>query len=43
LEGLCAKLNALSTDFPGTPRHIKFAVAGTEVHTKPHNSTTPMS
>jgi len=43
LEGLCAKLNALSTDFPGTLHHIKFAVAGTEVHTKPHNSTTPMS
>ncbi len=43
LEGVCAKLNALSTHFPGTPYRIKFTVAGTEVHTKPHNSTTPMS
>ncbi len=43
LEGVCAKLNALSNRFPGTSYYIKFAVAGTEVHTKPHNSTTPMS
>lgn len=43
LEGLCAKLNALSTCFPRTPYHIKFAVAGTEMHTKPHNSAAPMS
>ena len=43
LEGLCAKLNALPSCFPRTPYHIKFAVAGTEVHTKPHSSATPMS
>ena len=43
LEGVCAKLNALSTHFPGTAYHIKFAMAGTEVHTKPHNSASPMS
>ena len=43
LEGLCAKLNVLSTCFPQTPYHIKFAVAGTEMHTKPHNSAAPMS
>jgi hypothetical protein len=41
LEGVCTKLNALSTCFPGTPYNIKFAVAGTEVHTKPHNSAAP--
>ena len=43
LEGLCTKLNALSTCFPGTPYHIKFAVAGTEMHTKAYNSVALMS
>ncbi|MBE0431801.1 MAG: transposase [Dehalococcoidia bacterium] len=43
LEGLCAKLNSLSTCFPGTPYHIKFAVAGIGMHTKPHSPTGPMS
>jgi len=43
LEGLCAKLNALSTCFPTTTYHIKFAVAGTEMHTKAHNPAAPMS
>jgi len=43
LEGLCTKLNSLSTCFPGTPYHIKFAVAGMEMHTKPHSPTGPMS
>jgi hypothetical protein len=43
LKGLCTKLNSLSTCFPGTPYHIKFAVAGIETHIIPHNPTGPMS
>lgn len=43
LEGVCKSLNMLSTPFPGTPYHIKFAVAGIKMHTKSHGSITPMS
>jgi transposase len=43
LEGVCAKLNALSAHFPGTAYPIKFAVAGAEVHTNPPKPKTPMS
>lgn len=43
LLGLCAELNGLTTRFPGTPYLIRFAVAGTEVHTKPLHAATPMS
>ncbi|MFC2060639.1 hypothetical protein ACFLTZ_06110 [Chloroflexota bacterium] len=43
MEELCTKLNSLSTCFPETLYHIKFAVAGIEMHTKPHNSAAPMS
>lgn len=43
LQGLCAELNGLTTHFPGTPYVIRFAMAGTEVHTKPQYLVTPMS
>lgn len=43
LDGLCAELSQLSTLFPGTSYPIKFAVSGTDVHTKPQYLVTPMS